>query len=666
MKRYWWAFVLGWAVLTAAVIAVSWFAFPVWQERTGGFWELTGLAAGGTLTFVGALAGLLEKLGVFKEEKPSPPPAPNLNIQQTGTTNIAGGTVNIGQVIQPPPPPPETHESIGYVPAYRAYTYVHRGAIEDEVRGFLRAGNGAGAIVGLNAPGGLGKTELAKHAAEDLKGEFEGLVWLEVGAQTPEQVVAAMLVKLGLQLPPGTPYEVQKNELRARLQGCRYLVIFDDVREKALAGLHDFLPAKPCAALLTSRIQQIPGVQRTFGLDRMTPEQAGELLEAILGPEVVAAEQEAAGKLAARCGYNPLALEIAARRVRQLQGLRRPIQHYFELAAGRFAELKMDGDARWDLEKVFDLSYLDLSEADRARFRALGVFHPTGFAPEAAAYVWGLNPDRPEDLAEARRTLSRFINLSLVKVVAGERERYRLHDLLDEYASQKLHASKGEEAEKRNALAEWILDLFSKHFTEDRSTAPQVYEERHNLLQACAWARGQKNAELLARLVTQSRNWFYNIFREDWPSWYAWLEACLKLGLSDKQLKANMLKAIGDVQQFRAERDEALKSYGQALALFREIGDRLGEANVLQAIGDAQQFRAEREEALKSYGQALALFREIGDRLGEANVLKAIGDVHRDLSELPEARARYEEALPIYRAIGDKLGEANCIQSLGD
>ncbi|MBU4224964.1 MAG: hypothetical protein KKC71_04000, partial [Chloroflexi bacterium] len=227
----------------------------------------------------------------------------------------------------------------------------------------------------------------------------------------------------------------------------------------------------------------------------------------------------------------------------------------------------MDGDARWDMEKVFDISYLDLSEPDRQRFRALAAFHPTGFAPEAAAYVWGMDP------AAARQALSRFINLSLVKVVEGERERYRLHDLLDEYAGKKLKES-SEENRIENTLAEWIINIFEEFYTDDKSTAPQAAEERANLLRCCEWARGQKNGELLARLVTKSRNWFYVSFTEDWIYWIAWLEACLQLGIEDKQLKANVLQAIGDVQQFRKEMDAALASYNEALKLFRQVGDR--------------------------------------------------------------------------------------------
>ncbi len=607
-------------------------------------------------TIAGLGTSLAGWLALFKKEKPNTPTYGGDHVEGD---KIAGDKV-MGDKIIHVPLPPELHDTIGFIPPANTATYVHRGQIETEVRDFLKKGNGAGAIVGLHAPGGLGKTDLAKHAAEELQGQFEGVLWVDVGEKTPEQVVADLLVKCGIQLPPGISYEQQKTELQHRLQGCRFLLIFDDVRQKALDGLHDFLPAKPCAALLTSRIQQVRGVNKTFELDHMTPEQAIELMEAVLGKDVVAAEKEAAEKLAARCAFNPLALEIAARRIRQLQGIRKPIARYFELAQARFSELAMHGDARWDMEKVFDISYLDLSETDRARFRALAAFHPTGFAPEATTHVWDV------ESPEARAVLSRFINLSLVKTVPGAQERYRLHDLLDEYAGQKLHADRAEELEKRNALAEWIAALFSGYFTADRSTVPQVAMERANLLYACEWARGRKDGELLARLTTQARNWFYNLFREDWVYWFAWLEACLQLGVEDKQLKANVLTAIGDVQQFRDDRDAALNSYNAALELFRAVGAKLGEANVLKAIGDVQQFRDDRDAALNSYNAALELFRAVGAKLGEANVYLSLGTIKREGGDISGAYKDFKYALEKYKEIGDLYSQGRALYRLGD
>ncbi|HEX2698443.1 MAG TPA: NB-ARC domain-containing protein, partial [Anaerolineales bacterium] len=149
--------------------------------------------------------------------------------------------------------PPETHDSIGYIPSARVVTYIERGKIEDDVRTFLQDG-GTGAIVGLHAPGGLGKTELAKHTAEELKDQFEGVLWVDVGDHKPEQVIADILTKFGVQMPPNSTYEQQVNELRHAFENRRLLVVFDDLREDALDGLQDFMPPKPNSTLITSRI----------------------------------------------------------------------------------------------------------------------------------------------------------------------------------------------------------------------------------------------------------------------------------------------------------------------------------------------------------------------------------------------------------------------------
>ncbi len=529
-------------------------------------------------------------------------------------TNIQADTVN---VFSSAPKEAESHDTIGFIPPANVVTYIPRGRIEEDVRTFLKNG-GSGAIIGLHAPGGLGKTELAKHAAEELKDQFEGILWVDVGEKKPHQVVADMLLKCGVQMPPASTYEQQKNELHHALHDRQLLVVLDDVRKDALEGLNDFLPSKPCSTLITSRIEQIGGVNKTFPLDHMTQDQARELMTAVLGEDIIAAEKEAADKLAERCAFNPLAVEIAARRIRQMQGTKKPISHYFEKAQAHFSELAMSGDKRWDMRYIFDLSYDDLSSADQKRFRTLAAFHPTGFAPQAVSFLW----ENEED--ETSKALMRFINLSLVKSVPMEiedMERFRLHDLLDEYTQSKI--AKEEETEARNKLAQWIIALFTEYYTDDKTTAPLAFLERANLLRSCEWARGQKNGELLAMLITQSRNWFYIGFTEDWHFWIAWLEASLQLGFNDstnkgKQLKANVLQAIGDVQQFRKQMDAALTSYQEALKLFKAVGSNLGEANVLQSLGTERLSQQDFTKALEYYQLAQANYEKIGDRYSQS------------------------------------------------
>jgi tetratricopeptide (TPR) repeat protein len=373
----------------------------------------------------------------------------------------------------------------------------------------------------------------------------------------------------------------------------------------------------------------------------MTREQARRLMEAILGEQVVTAESEAADRLAERCKYNPLALEVAARRIRQIK-VENPIAYYFQKAEKRFDELKMPGDKRWDMTAIFDLSYQDLSPDDQKRFRTLAIFHSTGFAPEAAARVWGDQPD------EAQEAIYRFVNLSLVKGVEAKTERYRLHDLLDEYAVAKL-TDQGESDSACKALAEWLIELFDRYYVADPSIAPHVTYELENLKIAAQWAISRRDGHTLALLATKPRNWLFNVFRE-WIVWQDWLEKSLRIGIESKEeegkrLKANVLKAIGDVQQFRKEMKAALESYNQALELYRQVGAKLGEANVYQSLGKLQIAMNREQEGLEVLQKALDIYNEVGSLSGQANILFFMGVLLANQGELQRGIELVEKAV---------------------
>ncbi|MBI2758396.1 MAG: tetratricopeptide repeat protein [Chloroflexi bacterium] len=574
----------------------------------------------------------------------------------SGNVVVGDNNVVSNTIIQSAPAP-ETHPALGSIPPFYADTYVHRGKIEDEVRAALRKG-GASAIVGLHAPGGTGKTELAARIAQEVKdgkSDFENVLWVDVNEKSSQEVLDEALRKCGLQLQPSAGEADKKAELHYFLSKRKLLIIFDDVRANASPGLKELLPPAPCAALITSRIQQMAGIKQEFALDHMQPEQARELFVNSLGEDVVKAEEEMVYKLAERCKHNPLALEIASRRIRQAVGSSaNPIAKYFYKVEKRFEALKMDGDERWNLTAVFDTSYNDLNETEQGYFRALAVFAPTGFSPNAAARVWNVDEEQAGDI------LSRFQNLSLVMRVKGDIERFRLHDLLDEYAAPKLNGA-GEQEKTESALAEWLINLFEEHDTVDVSNAPEVGLEFANLAKTAEWAIAHRKGGLLALLATKPRNWLYNYFRE-LNEWLNWLQSSLKLGINDedkegKQLKANVLQAIGDVQQFRDERDAALESYNEALKLFKAVGAKLGEANVRKAIGDVQQFRKENDAALESYNEALKLFKAVGAKLGEANVLAALCRLSLSSGNLETAEKQLDSVIAMRRQIGDIYSE---------
>jgi tetratricopeptide (TPR) repeat protein len=173
------------------------------------------------------------------------------------------------------------------------------------------------------------------------------------------------------------------------------------------------------------------------------------------------------------------------------------------------------------------------------------------------------------------------------------------------------------------------------------------------------------------RLTGEAAGWAYyrqgrlDIQYNRYSQAQAELEKGLKQEITDQELRANTLQAIGDVQSFRKEMEAALGSYTQALELYRAVGARLGEANTLKAIGDVQSFRKEMEAALGSYTQALELYRAVGARLGEANTLRAIGEVEFP-GKQEQALENYTIALEIYQSIGDSQGEAETLEAFGN
>ncbi|MEM7332965.1 MAG: tetratricopeptide repeat protein, partial [Chloroflexota bacterium] len=214
-----------------------------------------------------------------------------------------------------------------------------------------------------------------------------------------------------------------------------------------------------------------------------------------------------------------------------------------------------------------------------------------------------------------------------------------------------------------------ILDSLYHHFFIDPENAFEIWQKieaeaafnfNHTAWQAIIEIGLAPEHQLLPQ--QQAEIWHRagrrHYYRAEWDEAIYFFDQALSRfnDIGDRLGQANVLMAIGDVQQFRKELDAALDSYNQALSRFNDIGDRLGQANVLKAIGDVQQFRDDRDAALDSYNQALSRFNDIGDRLGQANVLKAIGDVQQFRKELDAALDSYNQALSRFNDIGDRLG----------
>lgn len=651
-----WKVLLAFVVIAAATVAVS--------KRLFDFSLTANLVILLVEAAVGTLGVLSDIKSVFGEETAQ---AAQLQIageqvQVISGEGARGVQVNHGDYYEGgehthihPPAPEKPTPQVTSIPSQGAPDYIPRGEIETTLRAALRRST-TNALVGASGMGGVGKTELAKQLARELEDEREGsTLWVDLPGKSLEQVHIEMATALGVQLPPNAAKEDRARLLRAALAAQQRTVFLDDARREFVPDLPYCLPpSPPCAALVTSRVSELgllPGAVRD--LDVMTPEQARALLRSFDGlPALLDAEPGAEARLVEACCCHPLAQTLAAARLLEKRhfwpqpaaGLAAALQH-------RLDELQRGGLAGKDasLRANIDASYAELNAEEQRCFRALAVFAPSGFGAAGAAAVWQL------DEAAAQEMILRLARLSLLRRVEQHPGRWRLHDLLRDYAAEAL-ARCGEQAPAEARLAEYLITLFDEHFTDTRAEAPQVALEQDNLFRAAGAARAARDGPRLAQLATRPYNWLMGW--SQWSDWEGWLRAALDLGAGDGRLTGDVHQYLGDVQRMQNDYAAALASYARALELLRAVGDRQGEANTLRSTGEVQRRQNDYAAALASYARALELYRAVGGRLGEANTLAGQGRVLLAQGDQPEADRLLARAVELYTAIGDRYSIA--------
>lgn len=125
------------------------------------------------------------------------------------------------------------------------------------------------------------------------------------------------------------------------------------------------------------------------------------------------------------------------------------------------------------------------------------------------------------------------------------------------------------------------------------------------------------------------------------------------------------LNNIGQIYSNQGQYEKALTLYQQALAIYKEIGNRLGEAITLNNIGQIYDNLRQYEQAIKFHQQALAIYKEVGDKAGSGVALSNIGQVYEQQNKSAQALNFYQQALAIHKEIGDKSGEGIALRNIG-
>jgi DNA-binding SARP family transcriptional activator/tetratricopeptide (TPR) repeat protein len=295
-------------------------------------------------------------------------------------------------------------------------------------------------VAAVSGAPGVGKTALALQVAHALRAQFpDGQLWVHLAGTSarprdPGEVLGEFLRALGAHgssIPPSLSERAVC--YRSRIADRRILIVADDA-----ASAEQVRPLIPgtagCALLVTSRscLESLAGA-RLLPLDVLSASDAAGLLTAMVGADRVRASSEAVASLIQACGSLPLALRIAgaklaARPSWPLVVLARRISG----AQDRLAELE---SADLSVRASIASSYQSLPERSRRAFALLSLLGPADFAE----WVVGALLGEPDAAGVVNSLTDQSMLTALGPDATGE-PRYRLHDLLRDFAAEQLAA----------------------------------------------------------------------------------------------------------------------------------------------------------------------------------------------------------------------------------
>ena len=575
---------------------------------------------------------------------------------------------------------------------------------------------------------GIGKTQFAVHAAHELlRSGYYTDVQLFVNLRgfdpdrppaDPSDVLDAFLRQLEVPAPqiPATLDE-RAAMFRDRLSGRNAVIVLDNAANEQ--QLRDLIPASPtCLVLITSRrsLSGLDGSEQLL-LNLFSQDEAVDLLSRVVGAERVSRELPHARRIIKECGHLPLALSLAAARLRA-----RPAWSLANLAdrleSAGLEEIHGGGRS---LRPIFDLSYQALPDTTQRIFRTLGHIPCADFTARAVAAAAAVSD------TEAERALEQLLDENLL--YQAEYDRYEMHDLLRALAVD-LSRNDGADAPAAvlSRLSAWYLHsaynaavAIETFGVQDPTMAPTGTPlEFADRAEALAWY-DRERSNLTAVHVAAFKVGFNDIVwqfaftlklfvvlrrhLEDFVesqrmavhatracgnrhmealALYGLGTAYLEIGrpaeaepyltesiaiyraLGDDRAAAVPIMDLGRVHANQGRYRKGIELYEQALLRDLEDGDKRAAAITRLNIGVALYFSGDLEASLTSFLTALHDARQAGEHRAETIIVGNIAQIHCDRRDYDRARDYYEQQLTLGRFTGDRYIEAEAVDGIGD
>jgi predicted ATPase/DNA-binding SARP family transcriptional activator/Flp pilus assembly protein TadD len=527
-------------------------------------------------------------------------------------------------------------------------------------------------LITITGPGGIGKTRLAIETARaEYPGFTDGAVVINLAPLGESaQIAPSILSGLGVPLEGQNDPERQLIDL---LQNKELLLILDNF-DHLLTGvslIQTIMERAPSVTVLVTSRERLalqaewlveltglecPDVEVNPHLDDFSAAQLFLQRARQVQNQFTPGEQEAraVARICRQVEGMPLAIELAAASVRHRScvQLAEDLERDLHVLAATARDVP---ERHQSMRAAFEQSWRLLPDDERRVFTQLAVFRG-GFDDEAAMQV----------AAASLPLLTALRDKSLLNRNPGGR--YEMHELIRQYAGEKLFEAGGAEGAYARHLAYFVNlaeaaepELIGE---EQQRWLDRLQVEHNNLISAMTWAHKQDDVESIARLAGSLHA--YWVIHSHFRLGRRWLESTLvQKDRLTTAIRARALHAVARLTKSQQEYEKSRDWNEECLALYRVLGDTQGLAEVLKNLGHLQFEHESYAEAKSCFEEALPIFRTLNEPRGISSVLIGLGLVAMYQGDYPEARRHFEESLALARAANRMYNIACSLGNLG-
>ena len=353
----------------------------------------------------------------------------------------------------------------------------------------------------------------------------------------------------------------------------------------------------------------------------------------------------------------PLALEMAATWLKSLpcQAIADQIAHNLDFLT---APSRNVPDRHRSIRAVFGQSWQLLAARERDVFARLSVFRG-GFTVEAAEHVAGATLANLTALAEK----------SLIRPETGQR--YDIHDLLRQYADEKL----GDDNNLHEAHATYFAYFLSQREEDlkgrrQKAALDEIAADHENVRVAWLWATQAHQYDLMHEMTPSVHLFFYMRDRLQEMGQLRTIALAhfqSQMDLTNPHLRRLIVRigcnfATSDTRQPDNIVQDQIR---QILPLVEQEGEQRLLASGLKALGHHDEAHSDFENAIHHYEQSLTHFQHLDDGFHMGWLLQRLGVCYAAMGQWDQATERSHRSLEISQGVGNQLHAARALYSLG-